>query len=188
MRKITQYTSLDFIWKDVWNTLASSSARHPFHQVVLATHTAKAPGLRTVIFRGLDEQKRLKVFTDYRSSKVLELKKYPEASLLFYDPEVRIQLKINVQVQIHYDDQVSQQYWKQVQQGRGWKDYSSVASPGMILQDPTYAYEWSQEEQQFCVLLMRATEVEVLQLRKQGHLRAKFERGEEQWKQCWIAP
>ncbi len=168
---------------------ASVDKRHPMRFCVLASQRTTMPSQRYVVLRKIDEEDQLVFFTDGRSSKAFELAKNPNASALFYHPGQRLQVRVEGEVRLHRQDEVSQHYWPMVK-GETWKAYGSELAPGTGIKEPEDAYQWSESlaKTHFVVMKLAATAIEMLQLDGLTHKRASFKKTNEGWVGQWLVP
>ncbi|MFO1003586.1 MAG: pyridoxamine 5'-phosphate oxidase family protein [Planctomycetaceae bacterium] len=97
-------TALTEIYASIWDLLGSSAAgtAPDWRLPVLATLTDHGCEQRTVVLRVVDRDHGALLFhTDVRSSKVEQIRKDNRVSLLFYDHERSVQLKIRGVASIH---------------------------------------------------------------------------------------
>jgi pyridoxine/pyridoxamine 5'-phosphate oxidase len=161
---------------------------HPFHQAVLSTCHSSQPNLRYVVIRAYQAESFF-IFTDFRSSKVKELRENPQSQLLFYHQPEKIQVRLSGSVSIHHRNAIAEKYIKQLPD-QAFREYTSNASPGTVLQQPEAAFEYKKEllVDNFCVLEVVADRIEILQLSRNGHKRAQFYSQKGSWQGNWIAP
>ncbi len=104
------------ILDDIANRLAQGvrDRGSPFHTPALATIGLDgAPRHRVVVLRAWDpHQPSLRVHTDSRSAKVAEIAADPRVSLLFYDPEAAIQVRVQGRATLHADDGLADGAWE----------------------------------------------------------------------------
>ena len=97
------YENLEEIQNKYWSMLddAVTNRGSPFRiPVFICTHQSEVDG-RIVVLRKSDRENNLLQFhTDFRSPKVDILKKNKNASLVFYDKEEKIQLRVKVECQL----------------------------------------------------------------------------------------
>ena len=183
--------SLKANFEDIWALLkrAMADKKHPFRFLVLATSNTRAPGMRYVVLRKIDEAGHLILFTDQRSSKVTEIRINPEVTLLFYHPQARLQVRVEGRASLHHKDAVCREYWPMVQ-GETWKAYGSIKVPGEVIDRPDEAYEWDEDlaKELFTIIRIDPKRMEVLQLNGLTHLRAGFEKQEGEWSGDWLVP
>jgi pyridoxamine 5'-phosphate oxidase len=109
-----EFTLLD-IYNDSWERIltGSKSAKHPFHLVTLSTLNNGFPEIRTVVLRKVNTlEHHLNFHTDYRSPKVNQIKENPSISILLYDFESRIQIRVKAKAIIHHQDAVCAKAWQ----------------------------------------------------------------------------
>lgn len=89
---------LEAVDQTQWRQLrkAADDPAHPFRNVTLATLSPDGhPQARYLILRGADADARtLELHTDIRSTKWTELAANPQISVLAYDPEARVQIRL----------------------------------------------------------------------------------------------
>lgn len=108
---------LESVDTNQWRHLrkAAQDAQHPFRDVILSTLAPDgAPQARYLILRGADADARtLELHTDMRSAKWAELAADPRVSLLAYDPEARVQIRLTGTAQRHAPgDPVNDAAWE----------------------------------------------------------------------------
>lgn len=164
--------------------------KHPFHTVVLSTVKGDRPESRWVVFRKLTPENKMLIFTDARSEKVDELRAKPLASLLFYHPRQGLQVRVNGTVTLHQNDELSATYWPGVKGSPGASSYQTVQAPGT----PTESIadgnttDATVDDAYFMILAFEPDRLEVLQLGREGHIRAAFEKDGEEWKGALLVP
>ncbi|MEJ2004128.1 MAG: pyridoxamine 5'-phosphate oxidase family protein [Cyclobacteriaceae bacterium] len=185
---IRSVDSLESVQNKVWDELqyGTMNPAHPFRFAVLSTVNGKQPVSRYVVFRKLDKDKVMKFYTDSRSAKVEDLKTNPQCSLLFYHPDLQVQISFQGKTVIHQNDSLSNRLWQTVPE-RNRVAYTSVCAPGRKISSPKEAFQWS-ETDYFCVVDVFPESLDVLQLNGQEHYRARFEKGSTDWEGSWITP
>ena len=105
------YENLDEIQNKYWSMLddAVTNRGSPFRiPVFICAHQDEVDG-RIVVLRKSDRANNLLQFhTDLRSPKVDILKKNKNASLVFYDKEEKIQLRVKVECEVNYQNSVTE--------------------------------------------------------------------------------
>lgn len=165
--------------------------KHPFRLTTLSTvDRSGTPDMRMVVMRKFDQSTlQLRIYTDRRSNKVLQLAQQPLATLLFWNPRKRLQVKLKVHFEELPQEEAAQLY-KQLPE-QGVSSYNTSLAPGQVVPSPTDA--WQQQtppnDRHFLVLTATILELEALQLKNQDHLRAKytFEEGKLQQSE-WLVP
>ena len=142
---------------------------------------------RIVVLRKSDRKNRLLQFhTDFRSPKVGILKKNKNASLVFYDKEEKIQLRVKVECEVNNQNSITEESWKKTQH-ISRRCYLTDSPPGTASENPTsgmiskledfdYTMEQSEEGyKNFTVIKCKIKSIEWLYLAAKGHRRAKFD-------------
>lgn len=98
----TGNSRLEALAGELWTLLENgrSDRRHGFHLPVVATADADGiPEARTVVLRSVDRARRLLGFhTDARSAKMLSLPTGAHVAWVFYDPNIKQQLRVRGRV------------------------------------------------------------------------------------------
>lgn len=164
--------------------------KHPFRFLILSSQGIEGVESRYVVLRKVKEDLTLMVFTDYRTAKIQQIKTNPKVALLFYHPVKRIQVRIQAEVIVHFKNDVTEDFWQNVQ-GEGRKAYHSKLAPGKEIDNPNQGHDWHEDmrgQGYFCVLEIRPVEIEALQLNGLEHLRAKFDFLDGSWIGKWLVP
>lgn len=175
------------IWQSIKHELhrGALDPKHPFRYVNLGTIRQKYPQVRTVVLREVTQELDFLVFTDYRSEKVSEIQSAPMVALHFYHPKKMLQIRVEAKAEIHFQDELSERYWKGIPEARR-SEYTGMLPPGNEISNPELSWEIS-DKSFFTVLKIIPQQVEALQLRREGHLRIVFEKGKD-WKGQWLVP
>ena len=93
---------------------AVENAKTLFHTLVLSSHDEDKIVSRVVVLREFNLKERyLRFHTDARAPKIKHFKKNSNASLLGYDPSLKIQLKLQGNVDVHFNDDVTKSSWNE---------------------------------------------------------------------------
>ena len=194
------YENLEEIQKKLWSMLddAVVNRNSPFRIPVFICADQNDVDGRIVVLRKSDKNNSLLQFhTDLRSQKVVILKKNKNASLIFYDKEEKIQLRVKVICEVNNQDPVSEESWKKTQH-ISRRCYLTDSAPGSVSENPTsgmiskledfdYTMEQSEEGyKNFTVIRCNIKSIEWLYLAAQGHRRAIF--NFENKKNSWLVP
>ena len=196
------YNNLDKVYLKIWDLLKIGLKNRdlPFHiPVFICGNNIKSDG-RIVVLRGIDEeQKKIWFHSDIRSNKVKILKSNPEATLLFYDKNEKIQLRISGNTKINYKNDVTKKSWKKtVHMSR--QCYLGDKAPGSNALGPTSGLtsdidnlKYSMKESEigyknFCLIETFITSIEWLYLAAKGHRRAHFSLKNNSIEKKWIIP
>jgi pyridoxamine 5'-phosphate oxidase len=194
------YRDLVEIQNKYWSMLddAVTNRASPFRiPVFMCAHQDEIDG-RIVVLRKSDRGNNLLQFhTDFRSLKVDIIKKNNKASLLFYDKEEKIQLRVKVECVVNNQNPITKESWKKTQH-ISRRCYLTDSPPGTSSDNPTsgmiskledFDYTMDQSEEgykNFTVIQCKIKSVEWLYLAAKGHRRAKFNL--ETKKSAWLVP
>ena len=194
------YENLEEIQNKYWSMLndAVTNRESPFRiPVFICTHQNEIDG-RIVVLRKSDRENNLLQFhTDLRSRKVDIIKKNNKASLLFYDKEEKIQLRVKIECEINNQNSIAEESWKKTQH-ISRRCYLTDSPPGSNSDNPTsgmisklenFDYTMEQSEkgyENFTVIKCKVKSIEWLYLAAKGHRRAKFDL--ENNNNTWLVP
>ena len=186
------YEDLAEIQNKYWSMLedAVTNRSSPFRiPVFMCSNNDEIDG-RIVVLRKSDRENNLLQFhTDLRSPKVNILKNNNNASLLFYDKEEKIQLRVKVECEINNQNSVTEASWKKTQH-ISRRCYLTDSPPGTMiskLEDFDYTMEQSEDGyKNFTVIKCYIKSIEWLYLAAKGHRRAKFDFKTN--KNSWLVP
>jgi pyridoxamine 5'-phosphate oxidase len=160
---------------------------HPFRYFTMATlGVDKFARLRLIALRNVSQDLKLTFFTDKRSKKVLHIKENNRVSLLFYDPQKLIQLRIEGIAQINADQFQIQKSWENIGP-ESRKDYITKEAPGSSLESPD-SLEYLKEGDYFSIVEIDPFRIEYLQLNTAGHIKIKFSKHEKGWSSEFLVP
>lgn len=199
------YNDLDLSFDTAWDliepgaTKRSSSAHTP---VVGTVNEHGEPELRILVLRAADRNTRLLRFhTDIRSTKIGEIDKSGSASVIMYDPEMKLQLRLSGGLSVATKgDDVDDAWIKSTTFAR--RCYMAENAPGMLSDKATSGLPlWIEgkqpEENQliearanFALLWFEVRSLELLYLANVGHRRAKWEWNDVAalWSGRWLVP
>ena len=196
------YNDLDKIYLKIWELLKIGLQNRdlPFHiPIFICGDKIKSDG-RIVVLRGIDEKERKIWFhSDIRSNKVKILKSNSEASLLFYDKNEKIQLRIFGNTRINYKNDITKKSWKKTAH-MSRQCYLGDKAPGSNALIPTsgltskvdnlkYTLEESEiGYENFCVIETFIKSIEWLYLAAKGHRRAYFSLKNNSLEKKWLIP
>jgi pyridoxamine 5'-phosphate oxidase len=153
---------------------------------------------RIVVLRKSDQSNNLiQYHSDIRSNKIAKLKSNKNASMLFYDKEEKIQVRLKVECTINHNNETTKESWlKTGHMSR--KCYLVDNGPGTDSPHPTSGlkpeldnFEFNMEQSEegyknFSVIQCKIKIIEWLYLAAKGHRRAKFDL--ENNKEHWLVP
>jgi len=183
------YESFADIEKKIWSLLddAVTNRASPFRVPVFICGSQNDFDGRIVVLRKSDQSNKLLQFhTDIRSDKIKKLKDNNNASILFYDKEEKIQVRVKVKCTINHKNEVTKQSWlKTGHMSR--KCYLIDNGPGTESNTPTSGlkpeldnFEFTMEQSEegyknFTVIQCKIKSLEWLYLAAKGHRRARLE-------------
>lgn len=160
---------------------------HPFRYGVLGTiGLNQEPALRTVVLRQVNDDLRLRFYTDGRSNKLQQIEKNNQLSLLFYHPKQLLQVKVEGTASIITDRETLQKYWSGVQPNSR-KDYITTLPSGSSISNPD-AVEYLEEENHFTIVEIIPTRMEYLKLKRPNHIRIQFSKTGATWQGEFLVP
>jgi len=194
------YENLEEIQNKYWSMLddAVTNRNSPFRiPVFICAHQDDVDG-RIVVLRKSDRTNNLLQFhTDLRSLKIDILKKNNQASLLFYDKEEKIQLRVKVDCKINNQNSITEESWKKTRH-ISRRCYLTDSPPGTKSENPTsgmiskledFDYTIEQSEvgyKNFTVIQCKINSIEWLYLAAKGHRRARFDLKNDEI--LWLVP
>ena len=197
----TYYEDLAEIKNKIWSMLdtAIKDRSSPFRIPVFICGNKDDFDGRIVVLRKSDESNNLiQYHSDIRSNKIAKLKGNKNASMLFYDKEEKIQVRLKVECTINHENDITKESWlKTGHMSR--KCYLVDNRPGTESSTPTSGlkpeldnFEFTMEESEegyknFTVIQCKIINIEWLYLAAKGHRRAKFEYTGEK-KKSWLIP
>lgn len=176
--------SLHLIEAACWQELQRAVAQrdHAWHVMTLATAAAPQQGgvdARTVVLRAADVANRLlSIYCDSRSAKAAQLRRWPQAVLVAWSPQLSWQLRLRVSAEVVTDGLDVSSRWAQVKISRASQDYLSTLPPGT----PVDRFEPERgTREHFAVVHARVQAIDWLELNERGHRRASFDAQGARW-------
>ena len=197
---VPYYEDFVEIKKKIWSMLnnAVKDRNSQFRIPVFSCGNNDNIESRIVVLRKSDEKNKIVQFhSDIRSDKIDILKKNPKASFLFYDKELKIQVRLKVEAIINHKNDVTKQSWEKTQH-ISRKCYLVDNGPGTISDEPTSGlkpeldnFDYTKEESEegyknFTVIQCKIKSIEWLYLAAKGHRRARFDLVNN--KNNWLVP
>ena len=194
------YEDLEEIQNKYWSMLddAVTNRGSPFRiPVFICANQNEVDGRIVVLRRSYRASNILQFHTDLRSPKVDIIKKNQNASLLFYDKEEKIQLRVKVKCEINNQNSITEESWKKTQH-ISRRCYLTDNAPGTISNNPTSGmiskledFDYSMEQSEmgyknFTVIKCKIKSIEWLYLAAKGHRRARFDIDSN--KKTWLVP
>ena len=194
------YENLKEIKKKIWSMLddAVTNRSSQFRIPVFVCGDQKDFDGRIVVLRKSDQSNNLLQFhSDIRSDKIAKLKNNNNASMLFYDKEEKIQVRLKVECIINHNNEITKESWSKT--GHiSRKCYLVDNRPGTESPAPTSGlkpeldnFEFTMEQSEegyknFTVIQCKIKSIEWLYLAAKGHRRARFELDNN--KEYWLVP
>ena len=172
-------------------TTAVDDARTLFHTPVVSSYDGKIISSRVMVLREFNlENRKMRFHTDHRATKINEFSFISSATVIGYDPNLKIQIKLQGEISTHHDDQVTKQAWND-STSRSKKCYSVKGGSSKAIDDPAEydIKEFNVEEgyRNFAVLIFKFDTLEFLFLKSTGHRRA-IHKWENDLKSSWLVP
>ncbi len=172
-------------------TTAVDDARTLFHTPVVSSYDGKIISSRVMVLREFNlENRKMRFHTDYRATKINEFSFISSATVIGYDPNLKIQIKLQGEISTHHDDQVTKEAWND-STSRSKKCYSVKGGSSKAIDDPAEydIKEFNVEEgyRNFAVLIFKFDTLEFLFLKSTGHRRA-IHKWENDLKSSWLVP
>ncbi len=174
---------------ETWRELRAGTTDegHPFKVCSLATFEAQDYiKQRIVNLQEITPEKTLLFYTDERSSKVAQINNNPNASVLFYNYKISLQVIIRGIVKVHTNDDLWQDHRLKIE-GRSINDYNTKYPPGKKINNPLAVTRT--EEINFAVLEFIPESIEYLKLRAEpNRIRAIFTKENKEWDKTFLIP
>ena len=136
------------------------------------------------------KERYLRFHTDYRAAKIDHYKNNNSASVLGYDPKLKIQIKLQGTISVHYHDDLTRTAWES-STARSKKCYSVKGGSTLKISDPK---EFDLKDGNiedgyinFAVLKFSFDSLEFLHLKSSGHRRA-LHSWKEELESAWLVP
>ena len=194
------YENFKEIKKKIWSMLenAVTDRSSPFRIPIFICGDQSDFDGRIVVLRKADNKNSLVQFhSDIRSDKIEKLKKNSKASMLFYDKEEKIQVRLKVECLVNHNNDITKESWSKTQH-ISRKCYLVDNGPGTESDTPTSGlkpeldnFEFTMEQSEegyknFTVIQCKIKSIEWLYLAAKGHRRARFDL--ENNKENWLVP
>ncbi len=179
-------------------TDAVTNRSSPFRIPVFSCGSEDNIESRIVVLRKSDEQNNLVQFhSDIRSDKIKILEKNPNSSMLFYDKDEKIQVRLKVEAIINHNNDITKQSWEKTQHisrkcylvDNGPGTESDIPTSGLKPELDNFDYTKEQSEEgykNFTVIQCKIRSMEWLYLAAKGHRRARFDIDNS--KDTWLVP
>ena len=170
---------------------AVENAKTLFHTLAVSSIDNNQIATRVMVIREFNLKERyIRFHTDYRAAKIDHYSENNSASVLCYDPNLKIQIKLQGSMSVHYNDHVSQAAWEG-STTRSKKCYSVKGGSTLEISDPEeYDLKDGNIEDgyiNFAVLIFSFNNLEFLHLKSSGHRRA-LHSWNESFVSTWLVP
>ena len=132
----------------------------------------------------------MRFHTDHRAAKIDHFNEISTASVIGYDPELKIQIKLQGNISTHYDDEITKSAWDQ-STSRSKKCYSVKGGSSKEITNPEdydiKDFEVEEGYKNFSVLVFNFCSLEFLYLKSSGHRRA-IHKWDDKYQSTWLVP
>lgn len=147
-----------------------------FHTLVVSSFDGSKISSRVMVLREFDINKRIMRFhTDYRAPKIKQFSNKSIATVVGYDPNIKVQIKLHGKINVHQNNDISQKAWE-ASTNRSRKCYSVRGGSSKLIENPNEydikEYDAEDGYKNFSVLIFSFDSLEFLYLKRSGHRRA----------------
>ena len=172
-------------------TRAVDDAKSLFHTPVVSSIKNNQITSRVMVLREFDlRDRKMRFHTDYRASKIHHYEENSSATVIGYDPEIKIQIKLQGNMSIHYDDETTKLAWDN-STPRSKKCYSVKGGSSKEVSNPEdydiKDFEVEEGYKNFAVLVFHFNSLEFLYLKSSGHRRA-IHKWNDEYDSNWLVP
>jgi len=194
------YEDLSEIKNKIWLMLDDSITNRasPFRiPVFICGNQNDFDGRIVVLRKSVQSNNLVQYHSDIRSDKIDKLKKNKNTSMLFYDKEEKIQVRLKVECIVNHYNEITKESWSKTQH-ISRKCYLVDNGPGTESKTPTSGlkteldnFEFTMEQSEegyknFTVIQCKIKSMEWLYLAAKGHRRARFDLKNN--KEHWLVP
>ena len=170
---------------------AVSNTQTLFHTPVVSTINENKIVSRVMVLREFNfDKKILRFHTDNRAAKIDNLTKNPSSTVIGYDADLKIQIKMQGQAKVHIDDEVAKIAWNE-STPRSKKCYSVKGGSSKKIENPgdydITNFEVEDGYQNFAVIIFNFLSLEFLYLKSSGHRRALHDWYDD-YSSTWLVP
>ena len=176
---------------DMILTNAVENAKTLFHSPTVSSIDESGINSRVMVLREFNLKKRLMRFhTDYRAPKIKQYMRNNIASVICYDPILKIQIKLQGTIAVNYHNSITRSAWDG-STTRSKKCYSVKGGSSLKISNPgEYDLKDGNIEDgyiNFAVLIFSFTTLEFLHLKSSGHRRA-LHTWDDKLQSSWLVP
>ncbi len=155
---------------------AVDNSKTLFHTLVVSSFDGSKISSRVMVLREFDINKRIMRFhTDYRAPKIKQFANKSIATVVGYDPNIKVQIKLHGKINVHQNNNISQKAWE-ASTNRSRKCYSVRGGSSKLIENPNEydikEYDAEDGYKNFSVLIFSFDSLEFLYLKRSGHRRA----------------
>ena len=170
---------------------AVSNTQTLFHTPVVSTMYENKIVSRVMVLREFNfDKKILRFHTDNRAAKIDNLTKNPSSTVIGYDADLKIQIKMQGHAKVHIDDEVAKIAWNE-STPRSKKCYSVKGGSSKKIENPgdydITNFEVEDGYQNFAVIIFNFLSLEFLYLKSSGHRRALHDWYDD-YSSTWLVP
>ena len=147
----------------------------------------KIPFIQNVVYL---DKRILRFHTDNRAAKIQAINESNLASVVGYDPDLKVQIKMTGNVDVHFNDKVTEDAWNE-STPRSKKCYSVKGGSSLEIKNPAdydiKDFEVEDGYENFAVLIFNFISLEFLYLKSSGHRRA-LHNWEDKYTATWLVP
>ena len=170
---------------------AVDDAKSLFHTPIVSSIKNNQITSRVMVLREFDlKDRKMRFHTDYRASKIHHYEEDSSATVIGYDPEIKIQIKLQGNMSIHYDDETTKLAWDN-STSRSKKCYSVKGGSTKEISNPEEYdikdFEVEEGYKNFAVLVFHFNSLEFLYLKSSGHRRA-IHKWNDEYDSKWLVP
>ena len=170
---------------------AVSNTQTLFHTPVVSTMNENKIVSRVMVLREFNfDKKILRFHTDNRAAKIDNLTKNPSSTVIGYDADLKIQIKMQGHAKVHIDDEVAKIAWNE-STPRSKKCYSVKGGSSKKIENPgdydITNFEVEDGYQNFAVIIFNFLSLEFLYLKSSGHRRALHDWYDD-YSSTWLVP
>jgi hypothetical protein len=170
---------------------AVSNSQTLFHTPVVSTIHENKIVSRVMVLREFNfDKKILRFHTDNRAAKIDNLTKNSSSTVIGYDADLKIQIKMQGMAKVHIDDEVTKMAWNE-STPRSKKCYSVKGGSSKKIENPEdydiTNFEVEDGYKNFAVIIFNFLSLEFLYLKSSGHRRALHD-WHDNYSSTWLVP
>ena len=171
--------------------LAVNDSRTLFHTPVVSSFKNKIISSRVMVLREFSlKERKMRFHTDYRAPKIDQYSSSQSATVIGYDPKLKIQIKLQGEISVYHNNAITKSAWEQ-SSARSKKCYSVKGGSSKKIENPENYdikdFEAEEGYQNFAVLIFTFNVLEFLYLKSTGHRRA-IHKWDNKLSSTWLIP